>query len=89
MMAHGIVFVGVHYAEGLSRLFQSGLTQRRKTFNVCYGSLADITARPRHVRFTPNNGRWAAHPSIWLSVDDRRLGRRLDAPETDGEQILK
>src|SRR6476661_1238925 len=24
------VFVGVHYAEGLSRLFQSGLTQRRK-----------------------------------------------------------
>src|SRR5262245_55196245 len=39
------VFVGVHYAEGLSRLFQSGLTQRRKAFNVCYGSLADAGAR--------------------------------------------
>ena len=28
--------------------------------DVRYGSLADITARSRHVRFTPNNGRWAA-----------------------------
>jgi hypothetical protein len=23
---------------------------------------------PRHVRFTPNNGRWAAHPSQHLAV---------------------
>ena len=37
----GSVFVGVHYAEGLSRLFQSGLTQIKKAFNVCYGSKAD------------------------------------------------
>jgi hypothetical protein len=29
--------------------------------NVRYGSLADITARSRHIRFTPNHGRWAAH----------------------------
>ena len=27
------------------------------------GSLADIASRPRHVRFTPNNGRWTEHPS--------------------------
>ena len=31
--------------------------------NVCYGSLADKVTSPRHVRFTPNNGRWTAHPS--------------------------
>ena len=36
---------------------------------VRFGSLADILTSPRHVRFTPNNGRWAAHPSqLWLSV---------------------
>jgi len=27
---------------------------------VRLGSLADIVQRPRQVRFTPNNGRWAA-----------------------------
>ena len=27
---------------------------------VRFGSLADILTSPRHVRFTPNNGRWAA-----------------------------
>jgi len=26
------------------------------------------TDSPRHVRFTPNNGRWAAHPSQHLAV---------------------
>jgi hypothetical protein len=31
-------------------------------------SLADITTRSRHVRFTPNNGHWSAQVSIWLSV---------------------
>jgi hypothetical protein len=31
-------------------------------------SLADILTSPRHVRFTPNNGRWAAHPSQDLAV---------------------
>jgi hypothetical protein len=30
------------------------------TVNVRYGSLADITARSRHVRFTPNNGHSSA-----------------------------
>jgi hypothetical protein len=30
--------------------------------NVRLESLADIPTSPRHVRFTPNNGRWAAHP---------------------------
>src|SRR6187431_3315422 len=36
--------------------------------DVCFGSLADILTSPRHVRFTPNNGRWAAHPSQYLAV---------------------
>jgi hypothetical protein len=36
--------------------------------NVRYGSLADILTVPRHVRFTPNNGSWAAHPSQHLAV---------------------
>ena len=26
--------------------------------NVCFGSLADMVASPRHVCFTPNSGRW-------------------------------
>jgi hypothetical protein len=29
--------------------------------NVRFGSLADIVTSPRHVRFSPNNGHWAAH----------------------------
>jgi hypothetical protein len=29
--------------------------------------LADIVTSPRHVRFTPNHGRWAAHPSQHLA----------------------
>ena len=36
--------------------------------NVRFGSLADILTSPRHVRFTPNNGRRAAHPSQQLAV---------------------
>ena len=32
--------------------------------NVRFGSLADIWTSPRHVRFTPNNGSGAAHPSL-------------------------
>jgi hypothetical protein len=36
--------------------------------NVRYGSLADILTGPRHVRFTPNNGRWATHPGQHLAV---------------------
>jgi hypothetical protein len=63
------VFVGVHYAEGLSRLFQSGLTQRRRPLTSAMGHVAHILISPRHVRFNPNNGIWAAHPSLhWLSV---------------------
>jgi hypothetical protein len=44
---------------------------------VRYGSLADITARSRHVRFTPNNGRWAAHPSQHLAYRFMALTRTL------------
>ncbi len=40
----------------------------RDAANVRFGSLADILTSPRHVRFTPNNGRWAAHPSQHLAV---------------------
>ena len=36
--------------------------------NVRFGSKADIPTSQRHVRFTPNNGRWAAHPSQHLAV---------------------
>ena len=41
---------------------------RTACINVPYGSLADILTVPLHVRFTPNNGRWAAHPSQHLAV---------------------
>ena len=40
------------------------------SWNVRFGSEADILIGPRHVRFTLNNGRWAAHIQVrvWLSV---------------------
>jgi len=38
-------------------------TLKRKIGYVRLGSLADKVTSPRHVRFTPNNGRWTAHPS--------------------------
>src|SRR6476659_2915619 len=36
--------------------------------NVRFGLLADMLRSPRHVRFTPNNGRLAAHPSQHLAI---------------------
>ena len=36
--------------------------------NVRFGSEADILTSPRHVRFTPNSGRRAVHPSQHLAV---------------------
>jgi hypothetical protein len=37
--------------------------------DVRFGSLADVLTSPRHVRFYPDNGHWAAHPrQYWLSV---------------------
>ena len=44
--------------------------------NVHYGSLADITARSRHVRFTPNNGHWTAHLSQLCSCAFMSTGPR-------------
>ena len=41
---------------------------RHMRWNVRFGSLADITTRSRHVRFTPDSGRSAAHPSQHLAV---------------------
>jgi hypothetical protein len=35
----------------------------KSKLHVRFGSLADILTSPRHVRFTPNNGRWTAHPN--------------------------
>ena len=35
--------------------------------DVRFGSLADKVTSPRNVRFTPNHGRWAAHPSQHLA----------------------
>ena len=36
--------------------------------NVRYGSEADKVTSLRHVRFTPNNGRWTALPSQHLAL---------------------
>src|SRR6478672_694595 len=44
---------------------------------VRFGSLADILTSPHHVRFTPNNGRWAAHPSQHLAVGFMSTGPSL------------
>ena len=44
---------------------------RNQVTDVRYGSLADILTSPHHVRFTPHNGRWAAHPLIiWLRIHE-------------------
>src|SRR6476620_10267728 len=41
----------------------------RRKEERAYGSLGDLLTSPRHVRYIPNNGSWAAHPSLhWLSV---------------------
>jgi hypothetical protein len=37
-------------------------------WNVRFGSLADILTSPRHVRFSSNNGHWAAHSNQHLAV---------------------
>ena len=45
--------------------------------NVRFGSLADITARSRHVRFTPNSG----HSSVQLECPKSAIngpGSRVD-----------
>jgi hypothetical protein len=39
--------------------------------NVRYGVIS-----PRHVRFTPNNGSWVAHPSQHLEAFARATGRK-------------
>ncbi len=37
---------------------------------------------PRHVRFTPNNGRWTAHKSAWLGVYEYTpVVRQFGAPQ--------
>jgi hypothetical protein len=51
--------------------------------NVRFGSLADKVTSPRHVRFTPNNGRWTAHPSQHFGcafMSTRPLIVRLPVP---------
>ena len=40
----------------------------RRKEERAYGSLGDLLTSPRHVRFIPNNGSWAAHRLHWLSV---------------------
>jgi hypothetical protein len=56
ILSRPIVQARIHRPSGL------------KDCHVCFGSLADIVTSPRHVRFTPNNGRWMAHPSQHLAV---------------------
>jgi hypothetical protein len=36
--------------------------------DVCFGSLADICAAQRHVRFTPNSDRKSGHPQTVMSA---------------------
>ena len=59
----------------VAMLFCFGGRRVAKISNVRFGSLADILTSPRHVRFTPNNGRWAAHPSQHLK---RPKGHELE-----------
>ena len=51
-----------HAAELYSEILGIHWGSDKPPKNVRFGSLADILTSPRHVRFTPNNGRWAAHP---------------------------
>jgi hypothetical protein len=52
-------------------------TIKRHPLHVRFGSLADILTSPHHVRFTPNNGRWAAHPSQHNANSAREDRQRL------------
>jgi hypothetical protein len=66
-----VVQVDVHGGRSVRDVSRIELAKPRKRAhrltNVCLGSLADIQ-NPRHVRFTPNNGRWAVHPSQHLAI---------------------
>ena len=46
-----------------SKSLQAGnrLPTHRDPEHACFGPFADIATCPRHVRFTPDNGRWAVH----------------------------
>ena len=71
-------FIGtiiIDYPEKRNAL-SNQLVELLSQANDRFGSLADIRTSPRHVRFTPNNGRWAAHPSQHLAVGSR-LGGHL------------
>ena len=46
----------------------SAIKQPHSDGHVCFGSEADIGVEIRDVRFTPNNGSWAADPSLHLAV---------------------
>ena len=54
-------------------------TLKRKIGYVRLGSLADKVTSPRHVRFTPNNGRWTAHPSQHFGYAFMSTRPRADA----------
>ena len=43
----------------------------RATVLVCYGSLADITARSRYVRFTPDSGHFVGAAARWQELQSR------------------
>ena len=48
---------------------------------VRFGSLADIAARPRHVRFTPDSGHSSAHVSMSAKCQ-KRTSSRISQAET-------
>ena len=66
--------------------------------DVRFGPLEDMLTSPRHVRFTPNNGRWAAHlsphPRGKLQCEDegralvRALGKCADRGVATGHNDL-
>ena len=52
-------------------------SKEKQTMNVCFGSLADITACSRHVRFAPDSG----HSSVQVGCPtSANSGHRIGEP---------
>ena len=49
-----------------------------RRLNVRFGSLADITARWRHVRFAPNSGHLSVRAGCPLSANSTPLAYRYE-----------
>jgi hypothetical protein len=73
-----VVQVDVHGGRSVRDVSRIELAKPRKRAhrltNVCLGSLADITARLCHVRFTPDNG----HSSVRAGCPKSAISRHGD-----------